>query len=269
MSFSGNGDCFFLYRRQRHLWILSVETLPIRLDIPLWDLQSLRLIPALEWVLGIIRSLFPDKFAVPSAIGKMNSSFRGINTSFTLILQRQMSDASNFFQIFQSYYQKISCPKSHRVSITPQMTCFRGASVQKLATGKSDEQFIQPDNKLKLGPSWNWDQKWKIQHWPWLRGNIARCRHQWRHDHYHWLPHWQHEHLSVSALLSCFFSFVSTSSHRAHSQCLKAQVVSLVFVIHLIHMRSWSERLSSNLLSPFTSRTSCRTPSTSSCTWNS
>ena len=25
-------------------------------------------------------------------------------------------------------------------------------SVQKMATGKSDDQFIQPDNKLKLGP---------------------------------------------------------------------------------------------------------------------
>ena len=50
------------------------------------------------------------------------------------------------------------------VNTTPQMTCFRGAkvcrkwyrekwceSVQKMATGKSGDQFIQPDNKLIIG----------------------------------------------------------------------------------------------------------------------
>ena len=31
------------------------------------------------------------------------------------------------------------------------MTCFRGASVQNMATGKSDDQIIQPDNKLIFG----------------------------------------------------------------------------------------------------------------------
>ena len=30
--------------------------------------------------------------------------------------------------------------------------------MQKIATGKSDDQLIQPDNKLKLGTSCNWDQ---------------------------------------------------------------------------------------------------------------
>ena len=52
---------------------------------------------------------------------------------------------------------------------------------------KSDDQLIQLDNKLELGtsfkiklaPRWNWNQKWKIQNWPWLRGDTARCEHQW------------------------------------------------------------------------------------------
>ena len=66
--------------------------------------------------------------------------------------------------------------------------------------------------------------------------------------------------------MSRFFSFVSTVSHRPRTLDV-AQVVSLVFVIHLIHMRSWSERLSSTLFSPYTSRTSCLAPSTSSRTW--
>ena len=35
------------------------------------------------------------------------------------------------------------------------MTCFRGAkSVHKMATGKSDDQSIQSDNKLELGTSY-------------------------------------------------------------------------------------------------------------------
>ena len=41
----------------RHLLILPVETLPIRLEVLHWDLRSLRSVPALEWVLGH-RSLF-------------------------------------------------------------------------------------------------------------------------------------------------------------------------------------------------------------------
>ena len=31
------------------------------------------------------------------------------------------------------------------------MTCFRGASVQNMATGKSDDQIKHPDNKLIIG----------------------------------------------------------------------------------------------------------------------
>ena len=42
---------------QRHLWILSVETLTDHHKVLCWDLRSLRLVPASEWVLGN-RSLF-------------------------------------------------------------------------------------------------------------------------------------------------------------------------------------------------------------------
>ena len=38
------------------------------------------------------------------------------------------------------------------VNTTPQMTCFRGAKLcTKWLQGKSDDQLMQPDNKLKFG----------------------------------------------------------------------------------------------------------------------
>ena len=41
------------------------------------------------------------------------------------------------------------------VNTTPKKTCFRGAkSVQKMATGKGDDQLIQYDNKLELETSY-------------------------------------------------------------------------------------------------------------------
>ena len=37
------------------------------------------------------------------------------------------------------------------VNTTPQMTCFRGAKrVHKMATGKSDDELLQHDNKLRI-----------------------------------------------------------------------------------------------------------------------
>ena len=42
---------------QHHLSILSVEDLPVRLEVLHWDLRSLQVVPASEWVLGI-RGLF-------------------------------------------------------------------------------------------------------------------------------------------------------------------------------------------------------------------
>ena len=35
---------------QRHLLTLSVEVLPVRLEVLHWDLRSLQVVPALEWV---------------------------------------------------------------------------------------------------------------------------------------------------------------------------------------------------------------------------
>ena len=41
------------------------------------------------------------------------------------------------------------------VNTTPQMMCFRGAKVcTNWLQGKSDDQIIQPDNKLELGTSY-------------------------------------------------------------------------------------------------------------------
>ena len=42
---------------QRHLWFLSEETLPVHHEVLCWNLRSLRMVPALEWILGI-RGLF-------------------------------------------------------------------------------------------------------------------------------------------------------------------------------------------------------------------
>ena len=104
----------------------------------------------------------------------------------------------------------------------------RCKSVHKMATEKSDDQLIQPDNKLelgtsyklKLGPRWNWDQKWKIKNWPWMRGDNARCVHQWQHDHFYWLPHC----LSVSA--HCSVSSCVLARHITRTPTV-AQVMSL------------------------------------------
>ena len=42
---------------QRHLWFLSVESISVHHEVLCWNLRSLRLVPALEWILGI-RSVF-------------------------------------------------------------------------------------------------------------------------------------------------------------------------------------------------------------------
>ena len=78
----------------------------------------------------------------------------------------------------------------------------------------------------------NWTEV-EILSWPWLRGNTARCGHQWRHDHCNGLPHRQHEHLSVSA--HCLVSSrLSVQCHSSRTLTM-AQVMSLVFVIHVNH----------------------------------
>ena len=95
-------------------------------------------------------------------------------------------------------------------------------------------------NSSSLTTSWNWDQKWKIRNWPWMRGDnawrghqwqhvhncpwllgdTARCEHQWQHDHFHWLPHC----LSVSA--HCSVSSCVLARHISRTRTV-AQVMSL------------------------------------------
>ena len=107
-----------------------------------------------------------------------------------------------------------------------------------MATGKSDDQIIQLDNKFTIG------LKVRIQFGTLcMRGDVARSRypHQWRHDHWHWLPHRAHQHEHLSAPCPVFL----VCQHIVTLRTLTvAQVVSLVFTCHPIHMRSWSERLS-------------------------
>ena len=73
-----------------------------------------------------------------------------------------------------------------------------------------------------------------------LRGDDARYRHQWRHDHHDCLPRraHQHEHLSVP----CLVHLVSAHRHTLHMH--RMAQVRAVSVIHPIHMRSWCVRFS-------------------------
>ena len=45
----------------------------------------------------------------------------------------------------------VYCNRRGEEKFTPQMTCFRGASVHKMATGKSDDELIQSENKMRNG----------------------------------------------------------------------------------------------------------------------
>ena len=109
----------------------------------------------------------------------------------------------------------------------------RCKSVHKMATVKGDDELIPPDNKLevgtsyklKLGPRWNWDQKWKIENWPWIcvvtmhdadiNDNMFIIVQDQRHDHFHWLPHCLNvsAHCSVSSCVSCHL----VHTHRGSS----------------------------------------------------
>ena len=45
----------------------------------------------------------------------------------------------------------VYCNRRGGVNTTPQMTCFRGAKrVHKMATGKSDDELLQHDSKLRI-----------------------------------------------------------------------------------------------------------------------
>ena len=56
---------------QPHLLILSVEALPVRLEVLHWNPQTLRVVPAFEWVLGI-RGLFLTIFLFHVLLGMSN-----------------------------------------------------------------------------------------------------------------------------------------------------------------------------------------------------
>ena len=73
---------------QCHLWIVSVETLPIRLEAV--HLKSALPTGCSRLRVGSRNSWsFPDHFAVPSATGNTNSSpLCVVSTSFALMLQR-------------------------------------------------------------------------------------------------------------------------------------------------------------------------------------
>ena len=50
------------------------------------------------------------------------------------------------------YSSRRSAVTDGGVNTTPQMTCFsRCKSVHKMATGKSDDELIQLDNKMRIG----------------------------------------------------------------------------------------------------------------------
>ena len=90
----------------------------------------------------------------------------------------------------------------------------RCKSVHKMATGKSDDQLIQYDNKLELGTSYKMKLGPKVGHWPWMRGDNAWCGHQWQHDHFHILPHC----LSVSAHCLVLYSLYIVTCTRTVAQ---------------------------------------------------
>ena len=73
-----------------------------------------------------------------------------------------------------------------------------------------------------------------------MRGDTARCGHQWQHDHVHWLPHC----LSVSA--HCSVSSCVLARHISRTRTV-AQVMSLSF--HHMFMFMWAFLLA--LLFPF------------------
>ena len=83
---------------------LPVETLPIRLEILLWDFHSSRCAPVLEWVPGI-RGLFLN-FAEPSATRNTNSPLHWVTRIYLWCVQ--------IFQFFNTNSRNVSFPNSPR-----------------------------------------------------------------------------------------------------------------------------------------------------------
>ena len=51
--------------------------------------------------------------------------------------------------------------------------CAENGYREKWRSTQTVWQQVGTGNRLKLGPRWNWDQKWKSRNCTWLRGNIA------------------------------------------------------------------------------------------------
>ena len=156
--------------------------------------------------------------------------------------------------------------------------------VHKMATGKSDDELIQLDDKMRIGTrsgklkivDWTWwlgGKAWRGRQWQhlWLRGT-PRHGHQWQHQ---WLRgaarcvhHWPLPLTSTWARMVCAHSLISfvfsfTSSH-AHAPWLKCWVFSCHF-----HSSCPCECFSSTWLSFSISCTSSRPLSSSSSSWSS
>ena len=164
------------------------------------------------------------------------------------------------------------------------MTCvLRCKSVHKMATGKSDDQSIQLDNKLELGTSY------KLKLGPrWELGQEV-ANHNSGLNMIAWWQSMTRTPMTTSMIAwyctmrtpmtTWPFALTSTLSERS-AHC---SVSSCVLARHISHTHRGSsneffipstcpcscERFSSSCSHLSISRTSCRTPSLSSCTWSS
>ena len=85
-----------LFGVQRQLLFLSIETLPVRLEVLHWDLRSLQVVLAFEWVLRI-RGLLLTILLYHPLLGILNiHTFVASILLFALILRGLISHASMF-----------------------------------------------------------------------------------------------------------------------------------------------------------------------------
>ena len=140
--------------------------------------------------------------------------------------------------------------------------------MQKCAVNGYKKELTITTYNLTTSAQLDWKyKKWEFTNWLCLRGDVARLhdRHQWQHDHHDCLPHRapQHEHFSVP----CLVHLVSAHRHTLHMHRM-AQVRAVSVISKSSTCAHDVCGSPSPLISPFsssfTSRTSCRTPSTSS-----
>ena len=111
-----NRECFFLLQTQslhglqRHLIVLSVEALPIRLEFFYWDLHSLRSVPALQWVSGFVVCPWPFCYTICYWQSKF---FSLLWDQYFFCIDTSRIDlwCVHFLQVFQISDQNMSFPK--------------------------------------------------------------------------------------------------------------------------------------------------------------